>query len=162
MYFQASKAKLPVFSGSVHEYAIFKSDFKHAIEPRYTKRDVMTLLRMCLKEKPLELIKGIGTDYDTAWEYLDSIYGNPRYVSDTVTQEIVKFRALSDGEDAWFCDLVHLVKRSYNTLKEVGLPADMDNSHMLSIIEQKMCADDRKVWARKIEREKKSATFKNY
>jgi hypothetical protein len=59
-------------------------------------------------------------------------------------QDIVKFRALNSDEDARFCELVHLVKRSYNTLKEVGLPNDMDNRHMLSIIEKKMCADDRK------------------
>ena len=80
-------------------------------------------------------------------------------MSDTVTQDIVRFKALNDGEDARFCDLVHLVKRSYNTLKEVGLPSDMDNSHMLSIIEQKMCTDDRKVWARELVREKKTATL---
>ena len=41
---------------------------------------------------------------------------------------IIQFKALQDGEDARFCDLVHLVKRSYNTLKEVGLPSDMNNS----------------------------------
>ena len=58
-----------------------------------------------------------------------------------------------------FCDLVHLVRRSYNTLKEVGVPSDMDNSHMLSIIEQKMCPDDRKVWSRDLERERKPATL---
>ena len=80
-------------------------------------------------------------------------------MSDTVTQDIVQFKALQDGEDARFCDLVHLVKRCYNTLKEVGLPSDMDNSHMLSVIEQKMCADDRKVWARDLEREKKPPTL---
>ena len=80
-------------------------------------------------------------------------------MSDTVTQDIVQFKALQDGEDARFCDLVHLVKRCYNTLKEVGLPSDMDNSHMLSIIEQKMCADDRKVWARDLERKKKPPTL---
>ena len=34
----------------------------------------------------------------------------------------------------------------------------MNNSHMLSIIEQNMCSDDRKVWARDLEREKKPAT----
>jgi hypothetical protein len=135
------------------------ADFKHAIETRYSKRDSITLLRTCLKEKPLELIKGIGLDYDAAWEYLDSIYGDARFVSDTITQDIVKFKALQDGEDARFCDLVHLVKRCYNTLKEIGIPSDMDNSHMLSIIEQKMCADDRKVWSRDLEREKKPATL---
>ena len=153
------KPKLPKFSGDVREYMIFRADFKHAIESRYTKRDSITLLRTCLKEKPLELIKGIGSDYDAAWEYLDAIYGDPRFVSDTITQDIVKFKALEEGEDVRFCDLVHLVRRCYNTLKEVGLPSDVDNSHMLSIIEQKMCADDRKVWSRDLEREKKSATL---
>ncbi|KAK3729680.1 hypothetical protein QZH41_001532 [Actinostola sp. cb2023] len=157
--FKLEKPKLPCFGGDVRDYAIFRSDFKHAIEARFTKRDSITLLRTCLKDKPLELIKGIGTDYDAAWDYLDSIYGDPRFVSDTVTQDIVKFKALQEGEDARFCDLVHLVNRSYNTLKEVGQPSDMNNSHMLSLIEQKMCADDRKVWARDLEREKKPATL---
>ena len=111
--------------------------------------------RSCLQGKPLDLIKGIGTDYKAAWEYLDSIYEDPRFVSDTITQDIVKFRALQNGEDARFCDLVHLVKRCYNTLKEVDAPGDMNNSHMLSIIAQKMCADDRQVWSRDLEREVK-------
>jgi hypothetical protein len=52
-----------------------------------------------------------------------------------------------------------LVKRSYNTLKEVGLPNDMDNSHMLSIIEKNLCADDRKVWSRDLEKDKKTASL---
>ena len=32
-------------------------------------------------------------------------------------------------------------------MKEVGRPSDMDNNHMLSLIEQKMCVDDRKTWS---------------
>ena len=83
------------------------------IESRYSKRDAITLLRTCLKEKPLELIKGIGSDYDPAWEYLDSIYGDPRFVSDTITQDIAKLKPLEEGQDVRFCDLVHLVRRSY-------------------------------------------------
>ena len=122
-------------------------------------RDAITFLRTCLQDKPLELIKGIGQDYDAAWDYLDSIYGDPRFVSDTITQDIVKFRALQPSENARFCDLVHLVKRSFNTLKEVGSQNDMDNSHMLSIIEQKLCPDDRKVWSRDLERQGGKATL---
>lgn len=101
-------------------------------------------MRTCFRDKPLELIKGIGSDYDAAWKYQDSIYGDPRFVSDTVTQEIMQFTVLKDGEEARFCDVVHLVEWSYNTLKEVGLPSNMYNSHMLSTIEQKMCVGERK------------------
>lgn len=60
--FKMEKPKLPKFAGDVREYAIFKADFKHAIEVRYTKRDSITFLRTCLHGKPLDLIKGIGTD----------------------------------------------------------------------------------------------------
>ena len=49
-----------------------------------------------------------------------------------------KFKPVKDGEDARFCDLVHLVKQSFNTLKEVGRESDMNNNHMLAIIEQKL------------------------
>ena len=90
--FQMEKPKMPKFTGDVREYTIFRADFKHAIESRYSKRDSIAFLRACLQGKPLELIKGIGSDYDAAWDYLDSIYGDPRFVSDTITQDIVKFR----------------------------------------------------------------------
>ena len=157
--FKIEKPKLPVFNGDVTEYAIFRADFKHAVESHYTKRDAITFLRNCLRDKPLQLIKGIGTDYDAAWEYLDAIYGDPRVVSDSVTQDLNKFKALQDGEDSSFCELEHLVRRSYNTLKEVGLPGDMNNSHVLSVIERKMSSDDRKVWSRELERIGKRATL---
>ena len=157
--FKMEKPKITKFTGNVREYAIFRADFKHAIESRYSKRDAITFLRTCLEDKPLELIKGISSDYEAAWDYFDAIYGDPRFVSDTITQDIVKFIALQPGEDARFCDLVLLVKRSFNILKEVGSQNDMDNSHMLSIIEQKKCSDDRKVWSRDLERQGEKATL---
>ena len=125
----------------------------YTIESRYSKWDAITLLRTCLKETPLELIQGIGSDYDAAWQYLDSIYWDVRHVSDTITQDISQFKALQEEEDARFCDLVHLMKRSYNALKEVGVASDMDHSHMLSVIERKMCPSDRKIWSRDLEKE---------
>ena len=128
--------KMPKFVGDVRECAIFRADFKHANESRYSKRDSITFLHTCLQAKPLDLIKGIGSNYDAAWDYLDSIYGDLHFVLDTVTQDIVKFHSLQHGNDTRFCNLVHLVKHCYNTLK-VGVPNDVDNSHMLSIIEQK-------------------------
>lgn len=87
------KPKLPKFSGDVLEYAIFRADFKHAMN-QDIRRDSITLLRTFLKDKPLELIKGIGSGYNAAWEYLDSINGDPWFVSDTIREDIIKFKAL--------------------------------------------------------------------
>ena len=64
-----------------------------------------------------------------------------------ITQDIAQFKPLRGGEDARFCDLVHPMRRSFNSLSEVGRQNDMDNNHMLAIIEQKMCSDDPKVWS---------------
>ena len=36
--FKLEKPKLPVFAGNVRDYAIFRSDFKHAIEAKYSKK----------------------------------------------------------------------------------------------------------------------------
>ena len=154
MAFRMEKPKMPKFSGDVREFAIFKADFKHLVEARYHKRDSITILRASLNGKPLELIRGIGQDYDATWEHLESIYGDPRFVADTITQDIARFEPLCEGEDARFCNLLHLVRRSFNTLSEVGRQNDMDNNHMLAIIEQKMCSDDRKVWSRFLETKK--------
>ena len=111
----------------------------------------------CLVCLPSEILK----DPIAAWDYLDSIYGDPRFIADNITQDISKFKALQDGEDGWFCELVHLVNRSYNTLKEVRRPNDMNNNYMIALIEQKMSNDDRKVWARDLERDKKKAILEN-
>lgn len=105
--------------------------------------------------KPLETIRGIGSAYDTALEYLDSVYGDLRFAAD----DINNVRAVKEGEDSRFCELVNLVRTSYNTLKEVGRPHDMGNSQMLALTERNLHTDDRKVWFHFLEREGKQGTL---
>ena len=156
---RVEKPKLPVFAGDVRDYHTFKDDFQHMIDPVYDARDAVSILRGSLSGKPLELLKGIGTDYRACWEYLDMYYGDPRVVSDTVTQDLIKFRALQNGEDGRFCELAHLVRRCYNILKQVGKEADMNNNHMLAIVEKKLTLDDRKVYARNLQKNEQEASL---
>ena len=78
---------------------------------------------------------------------MDQNYGNPRVISDTVTADLERFKPIQPGEDHRVCDLVNLVRRSFNILKEVKRPQDIDNTHVISLIETKMTQDDLKVWA---------------
>ena len=50
------------------------------------------------------------------------IYGDPGFVADMITHDIIKFCELLNGEDARFCDLLHLVKMCCYTLEEGGVP----------------------------------------
>ena len=159
--FKMEKPKMPRFSGDVRDYVIFRADLRHAVDLRFSKRDAISLLRTSLSGKPLELIKGIGSDYDAAWEHLDATYGDPRFIADTVTHDISKLKPLREDEDSRFCDLAQLVRRSYNTLKEVNKQFDMDNNHMIAIIEQKLHVNDRKIWSRYLETNQKKATLEN-
>ena len=72
----------------------------------------MTILHSCLGPEPGELIEGISSDLNSAWKYLDQNYGDPRVISDIVTGDLEKFKAIQAGEDHCFCDLVILVRRS--------------------------------------------------
>ena len=114
--FGIEKPRMPNFTGDLCEYATFKSDFEHIIGSKYSNRDAIALLLNALTEKPLEMRKGIGSHYNAAWDYLDSVYGDPRFVSDTITQlDITRLKPLRSDEDSRFCEFVHLLRRSYNT-----------------------------------------------
>ncbi|XP_030829745.1 uncharacterized protein LOC100891320 [Strongylocentrotus purpuratus] len=155
------RPKLPKFSGDVREFATFRSDFHHLIDTRYSKRDAVTILRTCLQGKPLDMIRGVGNDYDAAWAYLNSVFGDRRFIADAIIYDVNSFRDLRDGEDSRFCDLVHLLRRSFNTLKEVGCPQDIDNSQTLALIERKMTLEDRKVWFRHVESADKDVSLQH-
>lgn len=148
------KPKLPNFYGDVWKYYIFREDFKHAVEKHCNTRDTIAILRSCLGPEPAKLIEGISSDLKAAWRYLDQNYGDPRVISDTVTADLEKFNPIQLGEDHRFCDLVNLVRRSFNILKEVKRPQDIDNTHVISLIKRKMTQDDLKVWARHINLQK--------
>ena len=53
------------------------------------------------------------------------------------------------------------LRRSYNILKEVKCPQDIDNTHVTSLIERKMTKDDMKIWARHIHSQKLEPSIKH-
>ena len=159
--FKSIRPKLPLFSGDVRTYHEFKSDFKYMVERDFDDRDAVTMLRSALEGKPLEMVRGFGQDYEAVWETLDAVYGDPRCIADAVTQDIMKFKGLQEGDDARFCELAQLVRRCYKLLKEVGRVQDMDNNYVIALLEQKLCSEDRKLWTRQLEIFRIRATLEN-
>ena len=121
----------------------------------------MTILRSCLGPEPGKLIEEISLNLISAWKYHDQNYGDPRVISDIVSGDLEKFKAIQPGENHRFCDLVNLVRWSYNILKEVKRPKVIDNIHVISLIERKMTKNDLKVWARCIYLQKLEPSMSN-
>ena len=80
---------------------------------------------------------------------------------DTITLDLGRFKGIEPGEDNRFCQVVSLVRRSYNIWKEIKRPQDMDNTHVISLIERKMSEDDLRVWARHLNFEKIEPSMDN-
>ena len=93
---------MPTLYGDVRRYFIFKADFQHAVEAHCSQCDAITILRSCLGPEPAKLLEGISTDLKTGWIYLDQNYGDPRIVSDTVTANLERLRAIQPDEDHRF------------------------------------------------------------
>lgn len=142
------KPSFPTFEGDIKSYPIFKADFTTLIEGHYTERNALTILRAQLKGKALEIIEGIANDYREAWHCLDRRFGDIRLISDTVNNDLRNFMPLRNYDDDRFSDLVQLLRRSYQILKLVGKQGDFDNTYAMGIIESKLCAADRREWAR--------------
>ena len=155
------KPKLPSFHGDVRKYFIFRDDFEHAVENHCNARNTIAILRSCLGREPAKLIEGISSDLKAAWKYLDQNCGDPRVISDTVTADMERFKPIQLGEEHRFCDLVNLVRRLFNILKEVKRPQDIDNTHVISLIERKLTRDDLKIWARHINSQKLDPSMHN-
>ncbi len=45
IYIKMEKPKMPRFAGDVRDYVIFRADFKHAVDSRYSKRDCISLIK---------------------------------------------------------------------------------------------------------------------
>lgn len=148
--FKMERPKLPKFSGDIREYHAFKADFQHVVHRQYEGRDALMILRSCLIGKPLQNIQvlGLGHNYEAARRQLNLHYSDPRIVADVVVNDISKMKPLKPEEDERFCIFVNLVRRSFNSLNEIERANDMNNNHMLALIERKMCIDDRRMWFR--------------
>jgi hypothetical protein len=53
------------------------------------------------------------------------------------------------------------VRRSYNILKEVKRKPDIDNTHVITLIERKMTKEDLRVWSRHINSHKLEPSMEN-
>ena len=87
------RMKLPVFSGVVREYPTFKRDFDGHVLQEYSEEELPYVLKTCLREEELDMIKIVDDDLAKMWERLKDKYSRASKLTDAIMIEIKKNEA---------------------------------------------------------------------
>ena len=99
MSVHVKKLEAPKFSGKIREFPTFVKDYRHYMEPAYG--DDAYALRNCLSEKALEIIIGVGDDYEKIWKRVPTVFGDPEKIVDSILMEL---KSLKEEDQTNFND----------------------------------------------------------
>ena len=86
------------------------------------------------------------------WKRLHEKHGKPSKLADVVMYDIKKLRAIREGDDKRFIDLVDTVEKGYRDLLRLLIEREIPNTNSVSIIEKKLPKDIRREWSREVNR----------
>ena len=142
------KVKMPLFTGEIGDYPLFKTDFEKQVVPTINEENAPYILRSCLSKEPADVVKSIDDDLDTMWKRLDEKYGDPAKVVDVIMNAIQNTRNLKDGKNKKFVEFINIVEDGYRDLKRLGLEKEITTTSSVSVIVKKLPTDVRKEWAK--------------
>ena len=150
---------LPKFSGNIREYPRFKDDFKKQVMPSVSETQQTYVLKSCLSDLPLEIVKNVDHSISEMWQRLDEKYGEPSKVIDAIMKEIKKLKSIKDNDNNKFIHLVDIVERAYRDLKRLNLHNEISNASTVSLIEEKLPYDIKLKWGEKVKGSKFSLEY---
>ena len=128
--------KFPMFDGNVRNYPKFKSEFEKYIKPMCGIDQLPIVIKQYLSES----VRRDVDNFDTTaaiWKRLDSKYGSKQKLVDAIMQDI-KGLSNCDSDDSAIIAMITAVENAHYDLAKLNEEAEMDNSTILSIIEQQM------------------------
>ena len=150
---------LPKFTGDIREYPRFKDDFKKQVMPSVTETQQSYVLKSCLSDLPLEIVKNVDHSVSEMWRRLDEKYGEPSKVIDAIMKDIKKLKAIKDNDNSKFVHLVDVVERAYRDLKRLNLHNEISNASTVSLIEEKLPYDIKLRWGEMVKGPKFSVEY---
>ena len=151
MDLKMERMKMPTFSGNIRDYPRFKSEFQKHVAPLTTSEDAAAyLLKSCLEKEALEVVKNVDDDPNQMWERLDDRYGRSSKLVDAIMNEIKQLKVVPDRNSAKFIDLVNTIERCYLDLVRINMQAEICNSTIVSLIEERLPDTVKSMWCLKV------------
>ena len=139
------RMKFSVFDGNLRKYPKFKEDFNIHIKPMCDPTQIPFVLKSYLSEELKEDVECLGENITEIWERLDRRFGNESRLVDTILADI-KAIQICGNDDNLTLSMIKTMERCYADLKAMGRELEMNNTTIISTIEEKMPTDMSTEW----------------
>lgn len=149
----------PKFSGSIRDFARFKSEYDAIVKPSYSNpvHQMHVLKNKCLQNEALELVKNL-TDLDSIWKRLTDKYGNAVDIVDAVIQDIQSFNIPKNSRDRGFVDFVGILEKGVQDLTAIRKESEIASAYTVRMIEAKIPQRTHLSWLEHLESKEDTTT----
>ena len=143
------KLKFQTFSGDIRKYPKFKEEFLQHIKPNYNLNEEAFVLKHYLSDDIVSDVENLGDDAELIWERLDSKFGDKNRLVDAIMTEFKSLKRTNNNPSA-IINMINTVEKAYRDLKMMGKESEINNSTIVSIIEEILPTDIETEWVKMI------------
>lgn len=145
------KIQLPTFTSGYEQWPAFKDLFISLVHENSSLSDVQKLhyLKTSLKgesESLLQHIQVVGNNYSTAWDILNTRYGNKRLIVNNIMKRLFNQKKMTAPSAAQLKSLVDTTTECLNNLNNLKVSIDSWDLIIIHLLVQKLDSETHKDW----------------
>ena len=145
------KMKFPKFNGNCRDWPQFKKDFEMQVSSAVLDATTVSYaLRNALPDNVKSLIRNMSDDITEMWKRLDERFGDEAKIVEVVLNDIKSFRPIRENEEKRLLYFIDTIEKATNELIYLGREAEIQNSTIIGLIEEKLPDDLKRKWVERI------------
>ena len=142
------RVKFRTFDGDLRKYPKFKSEFELYVQPLCQQKQLPFVLKSYLCDSVRRLVDHIDHDISAMWERLDERYGTVQKQIDCILSEFKDLPVCNNASST--LQMISVVELAEADLKCMNASNQLENSLIISYIENSMSKQMLEAWAEKI------------
>ena len=135
--FKIERFKFPTFDGHVRKYAKFKYEFQKFVNPLCTPNQLPFALKTYLCDSVRRDVENCDHNIDLMWRRLDDKYGKRQKLVDCIISDIKRLPECNNTQEQ-LLEMINTVEAANNDLNCIDANEELNNSTIISMIEQRM------------------------
>ena len=131
------RLRFNTFDGDLRKYPKFKSEFTKYIQPSDKTEEAVFVLKTYLSKKVREEVENIE-ELHQLWSRLDKPYGDKGKHNDVIMATVKNIPKYTEDNVAEIIHMINITEKAHQDLLRLGFEKEINNSKIVSIIEERM------------------------